>query len=209
MMKFNLNSIFSFLVLILLLNGCASPRNKQCPDFGGGSWSMNQNRSQQLQLNDASEVVSIPHSILEKTNDSSFKNNALILFQNKSKVIGNILEYSKAKDGIDNNLKIEKLQEKNAKTSIKRKIGRSIGWLSVISGLIGMLNIAFIAFSIMAILIGLLGIKLKISNWGTILSYVGIGFGVLGILSPILNTIVGILILAVLILILLKMFHYI
>jgi hypothetical protein len=208
-MKFNLNSIFSFLVLILLLNGCASPRNKQCPDFGGGSWSMNQNRSQQLQLNDASEVVSIPHSILEKTNDSSFKNNALILFQNKSKVIGNILEYSKAKDGIDNNLKIEKLQEKNAKTSIKRKIGRSIGWLSVISGLIGMLNIAFIAFSIMAILIGLLGIKLKISNWGTILSYVGIGFGVLGILSPILNTIVGILILAVLILILLKMFHYI
>jgi hypothetical protein len=208
-MKFNLNSIFSFLVLILLLNGCASPRNKQCPDFGGGSWSMNQNRSQQLQLNDASEVVSIPHSILGKTNDSSFKNNALILFQNKSKVIGNILEYSKAKDGIDNNLKIEKLQEKNAKTSIKRKIGRSIGWLSVISGLIGMLNIAFIAFSIMAILIGLLGIKLKISNWGTILSYVGIGFGVLGILSPILNTIVGILILAVLILILLKMFHYI
>jgi hypothetical protein len=208
-MKFNLNSIFSFLVLILLLNGCASPRNKQCPDFGGGSWSMNQNRSQQLQLNDASEVVSIPHSILEKTNDSSFKNNALILFQNKSKVIGNILEYSKAKDGIDNNLKIEKLQEKNAKTSIKRKIGRSIGWLSVISGLIGMLNIAFIAFSIMAILIGLLGIKLKISNWGTILSYVGIGFGLLGILSPILNTIVGILILAVLILILLKMFHYI
>jgi sorbitol-specific phosphotransferase system component IIBC len=208
-MKFNLNSIFSFLVLILLLNGCASPRNKQCPDFGGGSWSMNQNRSQQLQLNDASEVVSIPHSILEKTNDSSFKNNALILFQNKSKVIGNILEYSKAKDGIDKNLKIEKLQEKNAKTSIKRKIGRSIGWLSVISGLIGMLNIAFIAFSIMAILIGLLGIKLKISNWGTILSYVGIGFGVLGILSPILNTIVGILILAVLILILLKMFHYI
>jgi hypothetical protein len=208
-MKFNLNSIFSFLVLILLLNGCASPRNKQCPDFGGGSWSMNQNRSQQLQLNDASEVVSIPHSILEKTNDSSFKNNALILFQNKSKVIGNILEYSKAKDGIDNNLKIEKLQEKNAKTSIKRKIGRSIGWLSVISGLIGMLNIGFIAFSIMAILIGLLGIKLKISNWGTILSYVGIGFGVLGILSPILNTIVGILILAVLILILLKMFHYI
>jgi sorbitol-specific phosphotransferase system component IIBC len=192
-----------------LLNGCASPRNKQCPDFGGGSWSMNQNRSQQLQLNDASEVVSIPHSILEKTNDSSFKNNALILFQNKSKVIGNILEYSKAKDGIDKNLKIEKLQEKNAKTSIKRKIGRSIGWLSVISGLIGMLNIAFIAFSIMAILIGLLGIKLKISNWGTILSYVGIGFGVLGILSPILNTIVGILILAVLILILLKMFHYI
>ena len=209
MMKFNLNSIFSFLVLILLLNGCASPRNKQCPDFGGGSWSMNQNRSQQLQLNDASEVVSIPHSILEKTNDSSFKNNALILFQNKSKVIGNILEYSKAKDGIDNNLKIEKLQEKNAKTSIKRKIGRSIGWLSVISGLIGMLNITFIAFSIMAILIGLLGIKLKISNWGTILSYIGIGFGVLGILSPILNTIVGILILAVLILILLKMFHYI
>ncbi len=209
MMKFNLNSIFSFLVLILLLNGCASPRNKQCPDFGGGSWSMNQNRSQQLQLNDASEVVSIPHSILEKTNDSSFKNNALILFQNKSKVIGNILEYSKAKDGIDNNLKIEKLQEKNAKTSIKRKIGRSIGWLSVISGLIGMLNIAFIAFSIMAILIGLLGIKLKISNWGTILSYVGIGFGLLGILSPILNTIVGILILAVLILILLKMFLYI
>jgi hypothetical protein len=208
-MKFNLNSIFSFLVLILLLNGCASPRNKQCPDFGGGSWSMNQNRSQQLQLNDASEVVSIPHSILEKTNDSSFKNNALILFQNKSKVIGNILEYSKAKDGIDNNLKIEKLQEKNAKTSIKRKIGRSIGWLSVISGLIGMLNIAFIAFSIMAILIGLLGIKLKISNWGTILSYVGIGFGLLGILSPILNTIVGILILAVLILILLKMFLYI
>ena len=208
-MKFNLNSIFSFLVLILLLNGCASPRNKQCPDFGGGSWSMNQNRSQQLQLNDASEVVSIPHSILEKTNDSSFKNNALILFQNKSKVIGNILEYSKAKDGIDNNLKIEKLQEKNAKTSIKRKIGRSIGWLSVISGLIGMLNITFIAFSIMAILIGLLGIKLKISNWGTILSYIGIGFGVLGILSPILNTIVGILILAVLILILLKMFHYI
>ena len=209
MMKFNLNSIFSFLVLILLLNGCASSRNKQCPDFGGGSWNIDNNKTHQFKSIHSNDDISISQSILEMAPNASSENvNNHLVKLNRTKLV-EMVKQPQVKAVYNEFSKVQKTQEKNAKTSIKRKIGRSIGWLSVISGLIGMLNIAFIAFSIMAILIGLLGIKLKISNWGTILSYIGIGFGVLGILSPFLNAIVGILILAVLILILLKMFHYI
>ena len=209
MMKFNLNSIFSFLVLILLLNGCASSRNKQCPDFGGGSWNIDNNKTHQFKSIHSNDDISISQSILEMAPNASSENvNHHLVKLNRTKLV-EMVKQPQVKAVYNEFSKVQKTQEKNAKTSIKRKIGRSIGWLSVISGLIGMLNIASIAFSIMAILIGLLGIKLKISNWGTILSYIGIGFGLLGILSPILNTIVGILILAVLILILLKMFHYI
>jgi len=209
MMKFNLNSIFSFLVLILLLNGCASSRNKQCPDFGGGSWNIDNNKTHQFKSIHSNDDISISQSILEMAPNASSENvNHHLVKLNRTKLV-EMVKQPQVKAVYNEFSKVQKTQEKNAKTSIKRKIGRSIGWLSVISGLIGMLNIAFIAFSIMAILIGLLGIKLKISNWGTILSYIGIGFGVLGILSPFLNAIVGILILAVLILILLKMFHYI
>lgn len=209
MMKFNLNSIFSIAVLILLLNGCASSRNKQCPDFGGGSWNMEKNKTQQLKSIHSNDDISISQSISE-TNliTSSESVNHHLVKLNRKQVV-EMVKQPQVKAALNEVLNKQKTQDKNAKTSIKRKIGRSIGWLSVISGLIGMLNISFIAFSILAILIGLLGIKLKISNWGTILSYIGIGFGVLGILSPFLNAIVGILILAVLILILLKMFHYI
>lgn len=208
-MKFNLNSIFSIAVLILLLNSCASSRNKQCPDFGGGSWNMEKNKTQQLKSNHSNDDISISQSISE-TNliTSSESVNHHLVKLNRKQVV-EMVKQPRVKAALNEVLNKQKTQDKNAKTSIKRKIGRSIGWLSVISGLIGMLNISFIAFSILAILIGLLGIKLKISNWGTILSYIGIGFGVLGILSPFLNAIVGILILAVLILILLKMFHYI
>ena len=209
MMKINLNSIFSIAVVILLLNGCASSRNKQCPDFGGGSWNIDKNKTQQFESIHSNDDISISQSILEMAPNASSENvNNHLVKLNRTKLV-EMVKQPQVKAVYNEFSKVQKTQEKNAKTSIKRKIGRSIGWLSVISGLIGMLNIAFIAFSIMAILIGLLGIKLKISNWGTILSYIGIGFGLLGILSPILNTIVGILILAVLILILLKMFHYI
>ncbi len=207
-MKFKLSSIFAIVVFILLLGGCVSARNKKCPDFGGGSWNIEQkvspNSYQAVLLADQNEISNgfnfdelqiesvdllnqTPHNLKLKKN---FKNP-------EQKEVLKRIQFEQIK------------KETKAKTSIKRKIGRSIGWLSVLSGLVGMLNIAFIAFSVLAILIGLLGIKLKISNWGTILSYIGIGFGVLGILSPILNTIVGVLILVVLILVLLKLYHYI
>ena len=42
-MKFKLSSIFA--VVVLMLGGCVSSRNKQCPDFGGGSWNIEQNVS--------------------------------------------------------------------------------------------------------------------------------------------------------------------
>ncbi len=207
-MKFKLSSIFAIVVFILLLGGCVSARNKKCPDFGGGSWNIEQkvspNSHKAVLLADQNEISNgfnldefqiesvdllnqTPHNLKLKKN---FKNP-------EQKEVLKRIQFEQIK------------KETKAKTSIKRKIGRSIGWLSVLSGLVGMLNIAFIAFSVLAILIGLLGIKLKISNWGTILSYIGIGFGVLGILSPILNTIVGVLILVVLILVLLKLYHYI
>ncbi len=207
-MKFKLSSIFAIVVFILLLGGCVSARNKKCPDFGGGSWNIEQKVSpnsykavlladqneisnrfnfDELQIESVDLLNQTPHNLKLKKN---FKNP-------EQKEVLKRIQFEQIK------------KEPKAKTSIKRKIGRSIGWLSVLSGLVGMLNIAFIAFSVLAILIGLLGIKLKISNWGTILSYIGIGFGVLGILSPILNTIVGVLILVVLILVLLKLYHYI
>ncbi len=207
-MKFKLSSIFAIVVFILLLGGCVSARNKKCPDFGGGSWNIEQKVSpnshkavlladqneisngfnfDELQIESVDLLNQTPHNLKLKKN---FKNP-------EQKEVLKRIQFEQIK------------KETKAKTSIKRKIGRSIGWLSVLSGLVGMLNIAFIAFSVLAILIGLLGIKLKISNWGTILSYIGIGFGVLGILSPILNTIVGVLILVVLILVLLKLYHYI
>ena len=205
-MKFKLSSIFA--VVVLMLGGCVSSRNKQCPDFGGGSWNIEQNVSpnskKAMLLVDRYEISNVlkfeehqaePVEILhQKSHNVKLKKNFKIPGQ---KEILKSVQFEQT------------TKEIKAKTSIKRKIGRSIGWVSVLSGLIGMLNIAFIAFSVFAILIGLLGINLKISNWGTILSYIGIGFGVLGILSPILNTIVGVLILVVLILVLLKLYHYI
>lgn len=209
MMKFNLYSIFSITVLILMLNGCASSRNKQCPDFGSGSWNMEKPKTIELQGLSSQDDISISQSISEiNLNTTSESVNHHLINLNRKPMV-EMVKQPHVKAALNEVLNKQKTKDKNAKTSIKRKIGRSIGWLSVISGLIGMLSASFIAFSILAILIGLLGIKLKISNWGTILSYIGIGFGVLGILSPFLNAIVGILILAVLILILLKMFHYI
>jgi len=205
-MKFKLSSIFA--VVVLMLGGCVSSRNKQCPDFGGGSWNIEQNVSpnskKAMLLVDRYEISNVlkfeehqaePVEILnQKSHNVKLKKDFKIPGQKE----------------ISKSVQFEQVtKEIKAKTSIKRKIGRSIGWVSVLSGLVGMLNIAFIAFSVFAILVGLLGIKLKISNWGTILSYIGIGFGVLGILSPILNTIVGVLILVVLILVLLKLYHYI
>jgi hypothetical protein len=205
-MKFKLSSIFA--VVVLMLGGCVSSRNKQCPDFGGGSWNIEQNVSpnskKAMLLVDRDEISNVlkfeehqaePVEILnQKSHNVKLKKDFKIPGQKE----------------ISKSVQFEQVtKEIKAKTSIKRKIGRSIGWVSVLSGLVGMLNIAFIAFSVFAILVGLLGIKLKISNWGTILSYIGIGFGVLGILSPILNTIVGVLILVVLILVLLKLYHYI
>ena len=205
-MKFKSSSIFA--IVVLLLGGCVSSRNKQCPDFGGGSWNIEQKVSpiskKAMLLVDRDEILSVlkleehqaePFEILNpKSHNVKLKKNFKIPGQKE----------------ISKSVQFEQVtKEIKAKTSIKRKIGRSIGWVSILSGLVGMLNIAFIAFSVFAILIGLLGINLKISNWGTILSYIGIGFGVLGILSPILNTIVGVLILVVLILVLLKLYHYI
>ena len=203
-MKFKSSSIFA--IVVLLLGGCVSSRNKQCPDFGGGSWNIEQKVSpiskKAMLLVDRDEILSVlkleehqaePVEILNSMpHNVKLKKNFKIPGQKE----------------ISKSVQFEQVtKEIKAKTSIKRKIGRSIGWVSILSGLVGMLNIAFIAFSVFAILIGLLGINLKISNWGTILSYIGIGFGVLGILSPILNTIVGVLILVVLILVLLKLYH--
>lgn len=207
-MKFKLSSIFAIVVFILLLGGCVSARNKKCPDFGGGSWNIEQkvspNSYKAVLLADQNEISNgfnldeFQIESVDLLNQTSHNLKLKKNFKNpKQKEVMNRVQFEQIK------------KETKAKTSIKRKIGRSIGWLSVLSGLVGMLNIAFIAFSVLAILIGLLGIKLKISNWGTILSYIGIGFGVLGILSPILNTIVGVLILVVLILVLLKLYHYI
>jgi hypothetical protein len=207
-MKFKLSSIFAIVVFILMLGGCVSARNKKCPDFGGGSWNIEQkvspNSHKAVLLVDQNEISNgfnldqFQDESVEILNQTSHKVKLKKNFKNpEQKEVLNRVQFEQIKN------------ETKAKTSIKRKIGRSIGWLSVLSGLVGMLNIAFIAFSVLAILIGLLGIKLKISNWGTILSYIGIGFGVLGILSPILNTIVGVLILVVLILVLLKLYHYI
>lgn len=205
-MKFKSRSIFA--IVVLMLGGCVSSRNKQCPDFGGGSWNIEQKVSpiskKAMLLVDRDEILSVlkleehqaePVEILNSMpHNVKLKKNFKKLGQ---KEISKCVQFEQV------------TKEIKAKTSIKRKIGRSIGWVSILSGLVGMLNIAFIAFSVFAILIGLLGINLKISNWGTILSYIGIGFGVLGILSPILNTIVGVLILVVLILVLLKLYHYI
>ena len=205
-MKFKLSSIFA--VVVLMLGGCVSSRNKQCPDFGGGSWNIEQNVSPNskkamllVDRDEISNVLKFEEHQAESVEILNQKSHNVKLKKN-FKIPG--------QKEISKSVQFEQVtKEIKAKTSIKRKIGRSIGWVSVLSGLVGMLNIAFIAFSVFAILVGLLGIKLKISNWGTILSYIGIGFGVLGILSPILNTIVGVLILVVLILVLLKLYHYI
>lgn len=208
-MKFKLSSIFAIVVFILMLGGCVSARNKKCPDFGGGSWNIEQkaspNSNKAVLLVDQNEISNGFN--LDEVQAESVE----ILSQASHKVKLKKNFKNPEQKEVLKRVQFEQItKETKAKTkSIKRKIGRSIGWLSVLSGLIGMLNIAFIAFSVLAILIGLLGIKLKISNWGTILSYTGIGFGVLGILSPILNTIVGVLILVVLILVLLKLYHYI
>ena len=207
-MKFKLSSIFAIVVFILILGGCVSARNKKCPDFGGGSWNIEQkvstNSKKSVLLVDQNEISNdfnldeFQTESVEILNQTSHKVNLKKKFKiPEQKEVLKVVQFEKIKN------------ETKAKKSIKRKIGRSIGWLSVISGLVGMLSISFIAFSVLAILIGLLGIKLKISNWGTILSYAGISLGVLGILSPILNTIVGVLILVVLILVLMKMYHLI
>lgn len=207
-MKFKLSSILAIVVFILMLGGCVSARNKKCPDFGGGSW----NIEQKVSPNSHTAVLLVDQNeISNGFNLDEFQTaSAEILNQTSHKVKLNKNFKNPEQKEVLKRVQFEQIKkETKAKTSIKRKIGRSIGWLSVLSGLVGMLNITFIAFAVLAILIGLLGIKLKISNWGTILSYIGIGFGVLGILSPILNTIVGVLILVVLILVLLKLYHYI
>ena len=60
-MKFKSSSIFA--IVVLMLGGCVSSRNKQCPDFGGGSWNIEQKVSpiskKAMLLVDRDEILSV------------------------------------------------------------------------------------------------------------------------------------------------------
>lgn len=102
----------------------------------------------------------------------------------------------------------EQSPQKNGLKKFLRKLGNEIAKISFYSSLIGLLSSKLLVFSVLAILLGVLattifkGIKVKF--W----AYLGIFLGVMGLISPALNTILAILILVALILILMKLMHW-
>ncbi len=102
----------------------------------------------------------------------------------------------------------EQSPQKKGVKKFLRKLGNEVAKISFYSSLIGLLSSKLLVFSVLAILLGVLATTIfkgvKVKFW----AYLGIFLGVMGLISPALNTILAILILVALILILMKLMHW-
>jgi hypothetical protein len=200
-MKLNRFLGITFIVGALILNSCSLQTREV--GFGGGNWSM-----PKIANNAVVKKNTIVDSLISVVNSESEKELSMVQLNNETDQFFTEKTFVKTNTSIPVQKEISKLKiNKSSRLVSSKDIAKSMGWTSIILGLLATFfsgaKLLSILLAACGVIIGLAGLKIRPGFIGRILCYAGIAISIFSVFSGIIGTIVTLLFLIALVLILL------